>query len=190
MSKRFRVSLEPGVSLPNMSLTIQVSLSFGFKVTPRCDGLVAVDLARVVPAVHQVAAQDDLGGRGDRGPHARVVEGDRVAEEDRARVVPVVLRLDHLGAHRGHELAGVPLHLAGEQADVGLLDVLVDLLAVALRLVGRRRGRRSCRSRGRSRKPDPALGRDAPWRSSTSARLSENVLCWTSKVRSDRDRPC
>ncbi len=34
VSKRFRVSSEPAVSLPNMSLTIQVRLPVGFKVRP------------------------------------------------------------------------------------------------------------------------------------------------------------
>ena len=100
------------------------------------DGLVAVEVGPVVPPVHEVARERDLVGRGHGGAHARVVERDRVAEQDRARVVPVVLRLDHLRPDRRHELAHVPGDPAGEQADVGLLDVLVDLLAVALRLVG------------------------------------------------------
>ena len=34
VSKRLRVSFEPAVSLPNMSLAIQVHFAFGFQVRP------------------------------------------------------------------------------------------------------------------------------------------------------------
>ncbi len=102
----------------------------GLQGGPQRERLVALGVDAAVPAVHEVAREGELRAHRPGGAQAGVVEGDRVAEEGRAGVVPVVLRFDHLGSDRCHELAGVDLHAgADEDARVGLLDVLVDLLA-------------------------------------------------------------
>ena len=57
-----------------------------------------------------------------------MVVRNRICEEKRARVVPVVFRFDNLRAGRGDELAEIKLssvHLVGLRADVCLFDVIV-----------------------------------------------------------------
>ena len=129
VSKMWRVSRMSGL-LPHHVVRDPGERGGGLQGGPQRERLVALGVDAAVPAVHEVAREGELRAHRPGGAQAGVVEGDRVAEEGRAGVVPVVLRFDHLGSDRRHELAGVDLHAgADEDARVGLLDVLVDLLA-------------------------------------------------------------
>ena len=86
----------------------------------RLAGVVFLD---VVPPVDEADHERDLvvGRVGHAQP--RVIVRDREREQQRAAVVPVVLRLDDLRAGVGDELAEVELGLARQKAAVRFLDV-------------------------------------------------------------------
>ena len=98
----------------------------------------------VVPAVDQEAGQRHLVVDRVGGAQPGVVVRDGPREQQAARVVPVVLGLDQLLAAVGDELAEIelqPFADRGQEADVGLLDVLVGGRATRFGGVHQRGGR-------------------------------------------------
>src|SRR5665647_3340382 len=90
-------------------------------------GLAAVVVVNVIPALHDLHAAREVRADGDGGAHAEVVIRDGPRKQQRARVVPVLIGLDHLGAGGGDEFSGIDLHAVPGfrlEADVGLLEVL------------------------------------------------------------------
>ena len=93
-------------------------------------GLAAVVVDAVVPAVHQVSGEGKL--RVERvlgaGAEMKVRNGQR--EQHAARVVPVVLGLDHFRAGRSHELADVDLQALADGRQIlqiSFLEILIEV---------------------------------------------------------------
>ena len=104
-------------------------LRHGFDDNLRPVGLSPVVFDDVVPAVHHVAHQRDFVVHGVRRANAHVVVRNRKREQERTRVVPVVLGFDDLGTVLRDELAHVDLKPFAhwrQVARIPLLDVFQD----------------------------------------------------------------
>src|SRR6266568_587264 len=91
------------------------------------DALAPVVVDRVVPAVDQEAVERELVVSAVGRAHAHVVVGDGQREQQRARVVPVVLGLDDLRPEGGDELADVELQSLAGRGQVAQIALLEDL---------------------------------------------------------------
>src|SRR5205814_4727591 len=96
-------------------------------VADEAHGLTRVVVFDVIPSV------DDLESAGEmpfglREAGTEMVVGDGPGKQNRARVVPVAIALDHFGARAGDELTEIHLEAAvlalGLPAHEGLFDVL------------------------------------------------------------------
>src|SRR5262249_19932200 len=91
-----------------------------------------------VPAVDELEAAGEHFAHRHARADAKVIVGDRPREQERARVVPVVFRLDHFSAGAGYEFAEIDLETFGLwrlQRNVSLLDIAQDARRV-LRFAG------------------------------------------------------
>ena len=82
----------------------------------KADRLAAVIVVNIVPALHHLNPARKLADR-DRGAHAEVVVGNRPGKQQRAGIVPVLIRLDNLRAGR---VTNSPASISTPFQDFGL----------------------------------------------------------------------
>ena len=83
----------------------------------------------VIPAVHNVSGKGVLVVEGILCTHAEVIVRNRIRKEQTARVIPVVFRLNDLGAGGGYEFSKINLQALSCRCQIGevsLLQILIE----------------------------------------------------------------